>query len=650
MPGYQGKAKLLLWEHNLLSEAFISVMACPGIECKKQLLMSLLNPLNKIWTQSEWDEEYMSYTYRLSGLLCDDQFMKTVHLLVKSFEEIKGSKIEHSTGTQEKCSPTSIANYQHSSTFLQLMLTLLLRILHFIHMAWTDQSAYDLPEIIRRAKLMSTMEIFTFLPETNSLPDNDGVDAIRVDAIGTRLREIRETGYNVIGLCANVGRSFFELDSSLFIHALVADISFMEFDHLGKFIELTFIPLVRCCPRECWDKWVLLLLESLFFYCERNFRYAWLSLIHEGRAKVPDFFGDLYGPEDKLKKLEVELVLKFTRSVSLLLRVLASKELNSGLPDLNCPKSDLKSISSSSLMGYLLLHNCFGRFSMYLFGCLVDHQATMEALPFFHALIRLAVATDDERLKQFILNEMLPTIVRFSDRSPQSGISRLRSELSSSNEVSSMDDVVCLGQEIYKVYLHNQASYYDEWRNVDRKTCADGFIDWFNNELKYLHYCASLSAPNIFPKHSVWNWEFNEEFDRYFPTYMEMLHEVDTMNDCLERKLLNGNALLERLNPEFKAKYAINSLQHPHLRIMSRMLRRKVRDVRYRRRTDEIDKCLLQLINLKPYIKQTDCPDDVMDCLEESCHPQSDLWQGYALRAVDVSINLLCNSFDGRLD
>ena len=96
---------------------------------------------------------------------------------------------------------------------------------------------------------------------------------------------------------------------------------------------------------------------------------------------------------------------------------------------------------------------------MYLFGYLVDYQAAKEALPFCHALIRLAVATDDERLKQFILDEMLPTLVRFDDRSPQSGISRLRSELSSSNEVSSMDDVVCLGQEIYKVYLHNQASY-----------------------------------------------------------------------------------------------------------------------------------------------------------------------------------------------
>ncbi|KAI5002802.1 hypothetical protein ZWY2020_027452 [Hordeum vulgare] len=638
--GYQGKAKLLLWEHNLLSEAFISVTACPGIECKKQLLMSLLKSLNKIWTQPEWDEEYMSYTYRLCGLLCNDQFMETVLLLVKSFEEIKGSKIKHSTGTQEKCSPTSTANYRQSSTFLQLMLTLLLRILHFIHMAWTDQSAYDLPEILRRAKLMSTMEISTFLAETNTLPDNDRVDAIRVDAIATRLRKIRETGYNVIGLCANVGRSFFELDSSLFIHALVADISSMEFDHLGKLIQLTFVPLVRCCPRECWDKWVLLLLEFLFFYCERNFRYAWLTLINEGRAKVPDFFGDLDGPEEKLKKLEVELLLKFTRSVSLLLRVLASKELNSGLPDLNCPKSDLKSISSSSLMGYLLLNNCFGSFSMYLFGCLVDYQAATQALPFFHALIRLAVATDDGRLKQFILNEMLPTIVRFSDKSPQSGISRLRSDLSSSNAVSSMDDVVCLGQEIYEVYLHNQMTMMNGER-ADIKTRADGFIDWLSNELKSLHYRASLPAPNIFPKHSVWNWEFNEEFDRYFPTYMEMLHEVDTMNDCLEHKYLNGDALLERLNPEFKAKYAINSLQHPHLQIMSRMLPRKERDVCCRRRTDEIYKFLVQLINLKPYIKQNDCPDDVMDRLEESCHPQSDLWEVYALRAVDIFLDWL---------
>ncbi|XP_020169651.1 uncharacterized protein [Aegilops tauschii subsp. strangulata] len=122
---------------------------------------------------------------------------------------------------------------------------------------------------------------------------------------------------------------------------------------------------------------------------------------------------------------------------------------------------------------------------------------------------------------------------------------------------------------------------------------------------------------------------------------MEMLHEVDTMYDCLERKFLNGEGLLERLNPEFKAKYAINNLQQPHLRIMSRMLQRKESDVCYWRRTDEIYEFLVQLINLKPYIKQTDCLDDVFDRLEESCHPQSDLWQGYALRAVDLFLDSL---------
>ncbi|XP_044336192.1 protein HASTY 1-like [Triticum aestivum] len=386
-----------------------------------------------------------------------DQFMETICLLVKSFEEeIKGRKIEHSTGTQEKCRPTSTTNYPYSSTFPQLMLALLLRILHFIHMAWMDRSeCYDLPEIIWRARLISTNEISSFLKENNTLPANDGVDVRRMNAIGTWLREIRETGYNIIGLCASVERSMFGLDCSLFIDTLAMDISFMDFDHVGKLIQLTFIPLVSCCPRGCWDKWVVLLLEPLFFYCDDTFGYAWLSLIHEGRAEVPAYFGNLYGPEEKVKKLEVELLLKFTRSVSCLLGVLASEELNSGLPQLNCPKSDLKSISSSSLLGYILLHNCFWRFSMYLFGYLVDYQAAKEALPFCHALIRLAVATDDERLKQFILDEMLPTLVRFDDRSPQSGISRLRSELSSSIEMTSMDDVVCLCREIYEVYLHN---------------------------------------------------------------------------------------------------------------------------------------------------------------------------------------------------
>uniref|UniRef100_A0A8R7TZL4 Uncharacterized protein n=1 Tax=Triticum urartu TaxID=4572 RepID=A0A8R7TZL4_TRIUA len=167
----------------------------------------------------------------------------------------------------------------------------------------------------------------------------------------------------------------------------------------------------------------------------------------------------------------------------------------------------------------------------------------------------------------------------------------------------------------------------------DRKMCMDGFSDWFEKELEDLHRRASLPAPIFFPKYLVWNWEFNEECDRYFPTYLEMLHEVDTMNDCLAHKIDN---LLERLKPEFKARYAINSLQHPYLRSMSRMLQRKELGVWkcYQRRSDEIYKFLVQLIELKPYIKRTDCWDDVMDRLGKNCNVEN-LWPSEAPRTID---------------
>jgi hypothetical protein len=48
------------------------------------LLTDLLHILNTIWTQSDWVE---TRTYQLPGLFADDQFTRTVHSLVKSFEE-----------------------------------------------------------------------------------------------------------------------------------------------------------------------------------------------------------------------------------------------------------------------------------------------------------------------------------------------------------------------------------------------------------------------------------------------------------------------------------------------------------------------------------------------------------------------------------
>ncbi|KAF8694047.1 hypothetical protein HU200_038499 [Digitaria exilis] len=83
---------------------------------------------------------------------------------------------------------------------------------------------------------------------------------------------------------------------------------------------------------------------------------------------------------------------------------------------------------------------------------------------------------------------------------------------------------------------------------------------------------ASCAVPEDFPKDVVWNWEFNEEFERYLPTYMKMLEEVDAMDDCLEDNYLEEEILLEKLKPEFKSRYGINSYMHPYVHTMSSML------------------------------------------------------------------------------
>jgi exportin-5 len=92
----------------------------------QHLLTDILNILNKIWTQSEWEDKYMRYTYCLSGLLGNDQFRRTVCSLVKSFEKLVSDRILESAGALEV--PSVSADCVYSSTLPKLMLPLVLRV------------------------------------------------------------------------------------------------------------------------------------------------------------------------------------------------------------------------------------------------------------------------------------------------------------------------------------------------------------------------------------------------------------------------------------------------------------------------------------------------------------------------------------------
>lgn len=94
---------------------------------------------------------------------------------------------------------------------------------------------------------------------------------------------------------------------------------------------------------------------------------------------------------------------------------------------------------------------------MYLFGCLMDHQSAKKALPFCYTLIRLAMISNLEWLKHFILNEMLPTGILLL-----SGLRCSLSELCSSLNSASEDvksDIRCLCQHIYEIFIDNKVRH-----------------------------------------------------------------------------------------------------------------------------------------------------------------------------------------------
>ncbi|GJN36270.1 hypothetical protein PR202_gb25113 [Eleusine coracana subsp. coracana] len=316
---HQYKGQLLLVEHIMLSKAFITVASSPRAQNTVSLLINLLKNLNKIWTQTDWVES-------LADLLAHNEFTLSVHLLVKSFEELISKSFVVSQG---ECSSTSVPCFC-SLALAKLMLHLILRVLNCIQICWEEPLTYDLSGV--RAE--------NILLEKGMLSDTYKVNLLK--NAKTWLHEIRVTG-----------------------------------------------------------------------------------------PQVPPYFGILRGPEEVVIEFEKEILLKFTRSVSDLLWAIASKSLSSELSLLplrleNCLKNDSRELKTMSLTGYLLHYDCFGKLSMYLFGCLADYQAARKALPFCYALIDVAVTANLEWLHLFLVNEMLPTIILLLDDFP-CAISKLNS-------------------------------------------------------------------------------------------------------------------------------------------------------------------------------------------------------------------------------
>ncbi|KAK3160833.1 hypothetical protein QOZ80_1BG0065470 [Eleusine coracana subsp. coracana] len=434
----QGEGCLLRGEHNHLCEAFLVMTSSAGIQQQQEVLAWLLEPLNKMWTQVEWQTAYLSDPSGLTRMFADTQFMWSIYHTVTFFEKaLKRSGIKKSTATPQVPTTTTAPGYLHPmSSHLPWILPPLLRLLRSIHALWGEQFAQSQTGEIKAAKSMTVAEQASLLGETGKLTkgqvapaegllDTQREGESKENNIRNWLRGTRDSGYNVLGLAATLGEPFFRsIECSSVTVALMENVQVMEFRHLRQLIHLVIVPFVKFCPSELWQLWLVNLLQPLFVHCQQALNYSWSSLLHEGRAKVPDSIGNLSGSELKVEVMEEKLLRDLTREVCSVLWALASPALNSGLPSLeqlgasnrmDSSLRDLESFASSSLTGFLLLHGGSAlpalRISVEVFTW-TDSEAVTKVIPFCGALIHLAVATSQAELRQFVAKDLFSSIIQ----------------------------------------------------------------------------------------------------------------------------------------------------------------------------------------------------------------------------------------------
>lgn len=466
----QAEGRLLRGEHNLLGEAFLVMSSSAGIQQQQEVLTWLLEPLSKQWIQLEWQNAFLSDPLGLTQLCSNPQLMWNIFHTVTFFEKAlkRSGYMKANWNHQGSSSVSDSSACPHPISFhLSWMLPPLIRLLRNIHSLWSPTIAQALTGELRGAKSMSQAEQASLLGEGNlKLPkgpltyaDGSQIDMHKEEVpiendIRNWLKGIRDSGYNVLGLSANNGDSFFNgLDCSFLANALMENVQSMDFRHIRQLIHLVLIPIAKSCPADLRVSWLENLLLPLFLHCQQALSCSWSSLMHDSRAKVPDTFGNLSGMELKLEVMEEKLLRDLTREICSLFSVLASPALNRELPPLeqlghlnrmeSSSPNKLDAFSSNSMIGFLITHKSLALPALKI--CIeaftwTDSEAVSKVASFCGAVILLAVLADNVELRQFVAKDLFYAIIQ--------GL------LLESNAVISAE-LVGLCREIY-VYLSNR--------------------------------------------------------------------------------------------------------------------------------------------------------------------------------------------------
>ncbi|CAN6582061.1 unnamed protein product [Malus baccata var. baccata] len=436
------EGSLLRGEHNLLGEAFLVMASAAGIQQQQEVLAWLLEPLSQQWTQIEWQNNYLSEPLGLVRLCSETPVMWSVFHTITFFEKaLKRSGTRKAQSNPQHNSTESSMPLHPMASHLSWMLPPLPKLFRVLHSLWSPSVFQILPGEIKAAMTMSDVEKFSLLGEGNpkllkgtiAFANGSHISASKEGYVESNesdirnwLKGIRDSGYNVLGLATTIGDSFYKcLDSQSVALALVENIHSMEFRHIRLLVHSVLIPLVKFCPVDLWEAWLEKLLLPLFQHSQQALSCSWSGLLHEGRAKVPDALAILAGSDLKVEVMEEKLLRDLTREVCSLLAVIASPQLNTGLPSLEhsghvhrvdvSSLKELDAFASSSMVGFLLNHKGLALPALQI--CLeaftwTDGEAMTKVSSFCSSLIGLAVSTNSVELLQFVSKDLFSAIIQ----------------------------------------------------------------------------------------------------------------------------------------------------------------------------------------------------------------------------------------------
>ncbi|XP_071676951.1 uncharacterized protein [Lolium perenne] len=593
----------LLEYHIILSRLFTSAVSVPRMQKYPEVLCYILDCLSNIWTQSEWKAN-------LINAFCDCRFRTSFLNVFVFFEKELELCLK---GNSSEINQESSISYATLTNLLRLILPTFLTLLQYMQALWTKAVASNIPDVLEGAKSM----VFSEGPGETLKVQNIDKEEQEQNAIRNWLETTRQIGYNVIGMCAQLEGVFdLILDSSAVCGSLMKDISSMGFHHLTLLIQSTIIPLVKNCPKECWEEWVVELLYPVFDYFHNTLYESWCDFLHEGLVQVPDTIVYVFASEDKAdgktvgglphcsqskKNIEKDLLIQLTHAASDLLAVIASPELNGGLGLTTCTQLDY--ICSSSLVGYVLHHDGLRLLVLsliyYIFGAWKDDKAIITSVPFCCQIVQIAKATRHEELISFVKDDMISHVIWCLTLESSLNSTILTDLCRDAYKCVQNQDLVCGGK-------YNGSSEESTEETAEKKV-EEIFQSWLSRQIFDVR-CRNTPFDN--QDEFVPTWGDEDEFRAYIPAYIDMLHQVDEMDDCLKWGYCSPRAFFKKLKPDFASRYDIDSEFHDYVSTMSAIFSRKISVKRWQSQNDQMYKFFCELISLKPYIQQHSSYDE----------------------------------------